>query len=143
MSVLAALSLTRDPDIFASDPWTGALGQRLTENKLEGDIPAPVLIAQGLNDPLVLPEVQSQYAQSRCGAGQPLEYRTYARRGHVDLVAADSPLIPDLIAWTRARFIAEPWTGGCPGARENVLPSGCGGCSLDALRHMDAERHST
>jgi uncharacterized membrane protein HdeD (DUF308 family) len=104
VSVLAALSLTRDPELFAADPATGAFGRRLRENTPTGAIPAPVLLAQGLTDGLVDPAAQLRYVAARCAAGQAVDYRTYAGRDHVGVVRADSPLIPDLLGWTRDRL---------------------------------------
>jgi hypothetical protein len=66
--------------------------------------PQPYLIAQGDADALILPAVQRRFVQELCKAGQTLEYRTYAGRGHVGLVAANSALIPDLVRWTQSRL---------------------------------------
>jgi uncharacterized membrane protein HdeD (DUF308 family)/alpha-beta hydrolase superfamily lysophospholipase len=112
-SLLDVLSLSKDPDIFATDPTTGAFGQRLTENTPTGPIPAPLFIGQGEADSLVLARVQDQYVAARCAAGQALEYRTYAGRDHVPLVEPDSPLIPDLFTWTQDRLDGKPATSTC------------------------------
>jgi len=61
----------------------------------------PLLIAQGLADDLVRPDVQSRFARGRCDAGVGLQYRTYAGRDHLSVVAPDSPLTRDLVQWTR------------------------------------------
>jgi hypothetical protein len=47
-------------------------------------------------------------------ARQKLDYLTYPGRNHVGLVAADSPLIPALIAWTQDRLAAKPVPDNCP-----------------------------
>jgi hypothetical protein len=47
------------------DPATGALGQRLVQNTPDGLIQAPLLIAQGLADRLMLP---SKLAPDNCAA---------------------------------------------------------------------------
>lgn len=99
--------------IFARDPTHGPLGERLGENTPSGIIPAPVLIAQGEEDDLVLPEVQRRYVEARCAAGQRIDLRTYAGRDHVSVVAPDSPLAPELLAWTRDRFEGKPGEGDC------------------------------
>jgi hypothetical protein len=49
----------------------------------------------------------------RCAAGQRLDYLTYQGRGHVGLVAADSPLIPALIAWIKDRLAGNPAPDNC------------------------------
>jgi uncharacterized membrane protein HdeD (DUF308 family)/alpha-beta hydrolase superfamily lysophospholipase len=112
-SLLGVLSLSKDPEIMATEPSTGAFGQRLTENTPTGPIPAPLLIGQGEADSLVLASVQQRYVEARCQAGQALEYRTYAGRDHVPLVEADSPLIPDLFSWTQDRLDGKPGTSTC------------------------------
>lgn len=111
--VSVAQSLALDKPIFTGNPATGALGQRLIQNTPARDIQAPLLIAQGLADPLVLPSVQAQYIRQRCAAGQKLDYLTYPGRGHVGLVAADSPLIPTLISWTKDRLARKPAPDSC------------------------------
>lgn len=107
--------LLRDA-IFAGDPTAGALGARLRENSADIAIAAPVWIAQGDRDELVLPAVQTAYVERRCKAGQPLAYRLYPGRDHLSLVAPGSPLEADLVAWTRARFAGEPESQTCTGS---------------------------
>jgi alpha-beta hydrolase superfamily lysophospholipase len=101
LSGVSALLLGQS--IWATDPSTGAFGERLRENVPSGPIRAPVLIAQGGADAVVTPDSQAAYVRTRC-AGGGLDYRTYPDRTHVGLIAPDSPLIPDLIGWTRDRF---------------------------------------
>jgi len=71
------------------------------------------LIAQGLDDPLVLPSLQRSYVNRLCHSGQSVEYRIYRSRDHLSLIWPGSPLIPYLLAWTQARFAARPQEGGC------------------------------
>lgn len=110
LSVATALTMG---DLFAVDPSTGPLAARLDANVPRLPVPSPLLIMQGRADTLVLPDVQDRYVQARCDAGQPVEYRTYAGRDHLSVLAPDSPLVVDLIAWTRARFAGAPPPGGC------------------------------
>jgi pimeloyl-ACP methyl ester carboxylesterase len=110
-SVITA-ALSRQP-IYAVDPVTGALGRRLAENTPSGPITMPLLIAQGLDDPLVLPSVQRSFVNRLCHSGQSVEYRTYRRRDHLSLLWPGSRLVPYLMAWTQARFAARPEEGGC------------------------------
>ncbi|WP_448808149.1 lipase family protein [Agromyces bauzanensis] len=107
VSVLTALSIQRDRPVFDRDPTTGAFGARLEQNTPRGAIAAPLLVAQGLADPLVEPSVQDAYIGARCDAGYVVDYRSYPGLGHLDLVADDSPLIDDLIDWTNARFAGD------------------------------------
>jgi acetyl esterase/lipase len=103
------------PDFFHEAPPGGALARRLAENVPRGHIAAPLLIAQGDKDALILPEIQRNYAKERCAAGQSLEYRTYDGRDHMGVVAGDSPLNDDLVRWTKARFAGAPVANSCPG----------------------------
>lgn len=97
-------------NIFGRSPSTGPLGERFDANTPRLPITAPLLIAQGDEDDLVLPHVQDQYVADRCEAGQALEYRG---RDHLGLVAADSPLTSDLLQWTDERLAAVPVSAGC------------------------------
>jgi acetyl esterase/lipase len=99
--------------IFRKDPTSGPLGTRLGENTPTNIVPAPLLIAQGEIDDLVLPEVQKRYVNARCSAGQRIDFRTYPGRDHVSVVAPDSPLAPELIQWTRDRFEGKAAKNSC------------------------------
>ena len=99
--------------IFARDPTSGPLGERLRQNTPATAIPAPVLIAQGSDDDLVLASLQARYVAARCAAGQPIDYRIYPRRDHVSLVTDHAALDADLVAWSRDRFAGLPDTPNC------------------------------
>jgi pimeloyl-ACP methyl ester carboxylesterase len=107
-------SITVGMDVFDTDLDSGALGQRLAENIPEGKIDAPLFIAQGEADSLVLPAVQAAYVAARCQAGYHVDYRTYPGLGHVPLVEANSPLIPDLIQRTHERLNDAMPNSTCP-----------------------------
>lgn len=99
--------------IFARSPTEGAFGRRLAENAPTRPIPGPVLIGQGLADDLVLPDVQDAFVAARCAAGQAIDYRRYAGRNHLTLLAEDSPAVRDLLDWTAARFGGAPAAANC------------------------------
>ena len=99
--------------IFPNAMMSGPFGARLKEQEPLGPFPAPVLVAQGLADPLVKPAIQHGWVQRRCDAGVPIDYRTFPGLGHVDLVAADSPLTPQLEQWTLDRWSGAPATPDC------------------------------
>jgi len=113
VSILESLAMSEDPQILAQDPTTGPFGQRLVENIPPATISAPLLLGQGGSDGLVLPAAQEVFVDGLCRAGQQLDYRVYAGRDHVPLVQPDSPLIPELIAWTEDRLAGEPVDPGC------------------------------
>lgn len=97
-------ALTMHGTMYRADPASGPLGERLNENVPTLMIDAPVFIAQGAADPLILPKVQEKYVAGRCAAGQALVYREYAGRDHLSVVAADSPYTAELLTWTDDRF---------------------------------------
>ncbi|MBI5321990.1 lipase family protein [Bradyrhizobium sp.] len=110
---VAESKLLPSAGIFARDPASGPLGERLRQNTPATAIPAPVLIAQGSDDDLVLPRLQFRYVAARCAAGQPIDYRIYPGRDHVSLVAGHAALDTDLVAWSRDRFAGLPDTPNC------------------------------
>jgi uncharacterized membrane protein HdeD (DUF308 family)/alpha-beta hydrolase superfamily lysophospholipase len=103
---------------FSQSPSAGPLGARLEQNIPLGAIAAPLLIGQGLADPLILPSHQQRYVEQLCATGQPLQYRTYEGFDHIGLVLDPaSPLIPDLLAWTQDRLDGRPQSSGCETVR--------------------------
>ncbi|WP_418057286.1 alpha/beta fold hydrolase [Pimelobacter simplex] len=111
ISVATVLSL--DKPVWSGDPNRGALAARLRENVPAGPITAPVLLAQGADDTLVTPAAQDAYVAERCADGQALDHRSYPGRDHLSLVAADSPAMADLLAWTEERFAGQPGRDTC------------------------------
>jgi pimeloyl-ACP methyl ester carboxylesterase len=99
--------------IFMREPAEGPLGDRLTANTPAARIEAPVFIGQGETDDLVLPQIQAAFMVKLCETSA-VDYRIYAGRDHISLVAPDAPLGSDLVAWTKARFAGEPAANTCP-----------------------------
>jgi len=99
--------------VWTRDPSTGALGERAEENIPLLPIPVPLLIAQGLADPLIVPSAQQAYVDELCSRGQALDYRTYPGRDHMGVVQGDSPLLPQLMEWTTERFAGASPTPTC------------------------------
>lgn len=110
-SVIEATRIEGTP--FAQPPSSGPLSSRLAQNVPAQPIAAPMMVAQGERDELVLPRIQDRYVGMRCKAGQAIEYRKYQGRDHLSVVAADSPLVADLVAWTRDRLSGVAPTPGC------------------------------
>lgn len=102
-----------DRPIWSRDPAQGALGARIEQNVPRLPIPAPLLLAQGDADPLVLPDAQTAYVSSLCAAGQAVDYRRYAGLDHMGIVTGDSPLLAELMTWTSDRLAGTPPTSSC------------------------------
>ncbi|WP_449374725.1 alpha/beta hydrolase family protein [Arthrobacter psychrolactophilus] len=138
VSAVNALAIDKDRTIFSKDPTTGAMGDRLRENTPVLPIPAPLFIAQGAADPLVIPAVQDAYVAARCKAGQELEYKKYEGKDHMSVVAPDSALIGDLLAWTQDRIDGLPAINNCAGPAldrpgSTQTPAGPVQCELGPL----------
>jgi uncharacterized membrane protein HdeD (DUF308 family) len=107
-AVLVSVGQILLDDPFLDQPLTdGPLMARLEENVPDDVTGIPTFIAQGLSDDLVLPEAQATFAERMCEDGQVIDYREYIGRDHVGVIADDSPMVPDLLAWTDARFAGE------------------------------------
>jgi len=104
VSVLEALSLHFDPELFRVDPTTGAFAARLEENVPPAAPGVQILLAQGGVDPLIAPETQRHYVAETCAAGGAIEYREYPGLDHLGLVEPESGLIPELLDWTATIF---------------------------------------
>ena len=106
-------SLPDGPWPFTAPFTSGALGRRLAQNVPTRRVAVPLLVAQGLSDELVLPDVQRRWVAQRCAAGQDMEYRTYPGRSHSTLDNESSPLVGDLFSWTTQRFEGRRQPRGC------------------------------
>lgn len=103
--------------LFSVDPDGTPLGDRLAQNVPRGPFAMPVLIGQGADDPIVLTRVQSDYVASLCASGQSVDYRVYPGLDHLSVLGKDSPLVADLMDWTRARFAGARAIDGCTARR--------------------------
>ena len=112
--VSIATALLLDRPVWRQEPTTGPFAVRLAENSPTGPITAPLLIGQGTADTLITSASQAAFVGSRCGEGQPVDYRAYTGRDHVGLMAEDSPAVADLVAWTEQRFSGAVPTDTCP-----------------------------
>jgi len=90
-----------------------ALAARLAENAAIGEITAPVVVAQGLDDLIIPPRATDDYVQGQCATGQQLAYWTFWGKDHATLVQPGSTLEAPLVAWTQARFARAPVERGC------------------------------
>jgi pimeloyl-ACP methyl ester carboxylesterase len=71
----------------------------------------PLLVAQGLIDDLVRPEVTEEYVAQQCKDGVNVTLQKYPKAGHFSLrtIAA-----PDVADWMLARLDGQPATSNCP-----------------------------
>ncbi|MBX3069368.1 MAG: DUF308 domain-containing protein [Thermomicrobiales bacterium] len=111
VSVVETLLLGQSP--WSEHPNDGPLGERLQENVPAGSFAAPILLAQGLADTLVIPAAQEAFNEQLCELGNQVDYRTYEGYDHVGVVSGDSPLLTDLITWTQERIDGLPPESTC------------------------------
>ncbi|WP_026373393.1 lipase family protein [Agrococcus lahaulensis] len=111
--VSLATSVFSGAPVFSRSPGDGALGARAAENVPTLPIDAPVLVAQGGADSLITPDAQAGWVAARCAEGWSIDHRTYDGLDHMGLVTGESALLPELAAWTAARFAGEPAPVGC------------------------------
>jgi pimeloyl-ACP methyl ester carboxylesterase len=109
---ITALTATFDGPALALDT-NKALATRLAQNTADHPITAPLLIAQGTADIVVLPAATDDYVQQRCAAGQRLDYWKVAGRDHGGVVEPGTPLENPLVEWTKARFSGQAQAKGC------------------------------
>lgn len=114
-AVLASVlsSITTGMRVFVDDLGSGGLLARLDENAPRGPFEVPLLVAQGADDAIVDAGVQAAFVDGLCAAAADVDLRVHPGLGHVPLVEADSPLVPELLAWTRARFDGAATTPTC------------------------------
>lgn len=104
-SVLTVLSLA-DRDLLSGDPGEGTIGTHLRANIPRTPGPGPVFIAQGEADTLIPLEVTEAYVEQLRKDGHHVEFKSYPGLDHMPLVQDGSSLLPELLAWTRARIEA-------------------------------------
>lgn len=86
---------------------------RLAENEPDGELAVPAVVAQGLDDTVVLPEVTASFVADRCADGEAITFWQLPDQDHLSLVQPGSPLEGPLIAWTRDRFAGEAAASTC------------------------------
>lgn len=101
---VAELWLLRKQPLLPEGSARDVLAKRLHENSPFAPIQAPLLLVQGEADESIAAAAQRMFVQRRCLAGQSLRYIEYPGVDHMGLVAANSPLNADLLAWTSARL---------------------------------------
>jgi acetyl esterase/lipase len=110
---IVVAGLVLPDEVLAIDPaddpvWTA----RLDENTPDPTgVTAPLLVAQGLADQIIVPGVTTTWVSARCDAGAPTDWLTYPDVNHPAVVG---PGGTDALSWTLARFDGEASPGSCP-----------------------------
>ncbi|TKV56468.1 lipase [Nakamurella flava] len=115
ITVLTGLSIARDQPIVRPGAVDGSFADLLTSNTPNGPWPAPLFIGQGTADEVIDIGINRDFVGNLCRGDQPVDFREYPGRTHMGVVAPDSPLIDDLVSWTRDRLAGRPATPNCPG----------------------------
>ncbi|ULE33619.1 lipase family protein [Mycobacterium sp. IDR2000157661] len=90
---------------------TGPFADRLRENTPNQTIDVPVLVVQGLTDPVIPPSVTDAFVDRQCAAGQDLAYWRVVDRDHNTVLAADGQIPEMLVSWTDDRLAGKIQTG--------------------------------
>jgi pimeloyl-ACP methyl ester carboxylesterase len=93
--------------LLTTPPWPALLARNSPGHAAT---PAPLLIAQGTDDEVVVPPATRALVQRLCRLGDTVELRTYQHAGHFDLVAAAST---DVAAWIGERLAGRPARSTC------------------------------
>lgn len=99
--------------VFQATAVEGELGDLLDENVPRGPFEVPVFVGQGSQDAAVPVQLQRRWVVEQCREGASLDYREYPGLGHTTVIAATSPLTPDLTAWIRGRLAGDPVRDSC------------------------------
>jgi alpha-beta hydrolase superfamily lysophospholipase len=103
-SLITTLPSTQS--VFAVDPTTGPLGERLRQN-VPTAISAPLLVAQGTDDEVIRIAITRKWVAERCAVGKKFEFRAYPNLTHMSLLASEA-LGAYLVNWTADRFAGRP-----------------------------------
>jgi pimeloyl-ACP methyl ester carboxylesterase len=90
---------------------TGPFADRLRENTPNKLIDLPLLVVQGLDDPVIPPSVTDTFVDRQCAAGQNLAYWRIRERDHNTVLAANGQIPQMIVSWTEDRLTGKPQTG--------------------------------
>ena len=93
---LNAVFLKQDPG--TRQPWRGLLA---TNTPAASPIGAPILVAQGEQDSLVLPSVTADFVRALCRSGKAVSYLTIPQADHGMIASKSAPAV---VAWMDSRF---------------------------------------
>ena len=94
-----------------SVPSGGPFVDRLRENAPNQPFALPLLVVQGLTDPVIPPSVTDAFVDRQCAAGQNLAYWRVRDRDHNTILAGDKQIPEMMLTWTQDRLAEKPQTG--------------------------------
>jgi len=80
---------------------------------------APVLVAQGLIDDIVRPQVTERYVQNECDGGARVTFMQYTKAGHFNVRDLSAPAVAK---WVLARLAGDPVASDCTTQRVTTAP---------------------
>ena len=98
VSAITSLGVSADRPLYPANLTGGALGRRLDQNRPEGPWEAPVLLAWGLRDEVIPPELPERFVADLCAAGADVRWVPYTAADHRSLIGPSSPFLPTLHA---------------------------------------------
>ncbi|MBK9180061.1 MAG: hypothetical protein IPM45_10945 [Acidimicrobiales bacterium] len=98
--------------LFSEDPMGEPAWREVAEENSPDGLPTdvPILIAQGLSDPVVLPPVQLGYVRGQCERGVALSQVWMGETGHTKAAWISGPIAT---TWLAGRFDGVPAGGDC------------------------------
>jgi predicted esterase len=90
--------MVRPSTLLTTPPWPALLARNTPGHTATS---APMLIAQGSDDQVVVPAATRALVQRLCHAGDTVELRSYRGAGHFDILEVASA---DMIGWTGDRL---------------------------------------
>jgi hypothetical protein len=85
-------------DLLTTPPWPALLARNTPGHAAT---PAPIFLAQGVDDDRVTPAATGALVQRLCRLGDTVELRSYQHTGHFDIPAVARP---DVLAWMGERL---------------------------------------
>ncbi len=97
---------------IATPPWQVEPWKTILAKNRPGSTPTrvPMLITQGSIDPIIAPDVTSQFVAQLCANGETVDYRVLPGVAHLD---AGHVAAPAVATWITERFAGEPAQNTC------------------------------
>lgn len=103
-------------DPTTTPPWASILA----DNVPDAAVGVPILVGQGLTDPIVRPWSTRNAMVARCAEGETVQFATYPDLGHVK---AGEVMAPDAMAWIAGRLAGAPAPSNCGALPEVPAPA--------------------